>query len=161
MFSTVCIVTFFILSLSLETVCLKSEDINVLTLKDTRNILRKMNRHNFNANILQLLIQNKTVVKINKTLSIQLYQVRQIGRVFPFFLTNVTLGTKGTINNSSLKLAKIEVALDRVRKLLRHPQVLHEISGRNFSLFGRKKYIEGRTLIEMFGSKHITDGFFI
>ena len=161
MFSTVCFVTFFVISYSFETVNIQSQDMEVLTLKETKNIFRNMNPHNFNGNILCRLIQNRTSIKINKTLSIQFYQTRQIAHAFPLFLSNVTMGTKGKINNSSIKLSKVEIALDRVRKLIRHPRVLHEISGRNFSLFGKKKYIEGRTLIKMFGSKYLTNGFFI
>ncbi len=82
-----------------------------------------------------------------------------IARVFPLFLSNVTIRTERYTNNSSLKLTKLGIALERLRKLLLHPRVLRQIAMQNFSLWGRKKFIDGRKLISMFGSERLTGGF--
>jgi len=140
---------------------MKHTDINTLTLKDARNLFRNITVKYFEKKIFPILMNGRTTIKINETLTIPFYAAQPIARVFPLFLNNVTLDTKGHINNRSVKLAKLEIALDRLHKLLRHPWVLQEIAMRNFSLWGRKKFLNGQKLIKMFGTARLTGGFHI
>lgn len=99
------------------------------------------------------------MIKINETLTIPFYRAQPIGYVFPLFLRNVTIRTANYTNNSPFNLTKVGIALERLLKLLRHPQVLQQIAKQNFSLWCRKKFIDGRKLISMFGSEPLTGGF--
>jgi len=80
------------------------------------------------------------MIKINETLTIPFYRAQPIGYVFPLFLRNVTIRTANYTNNSPFNLTKVGIALERLLKLLRHPQVLQQIAKQNFSLWCRKNY---------------------
>jgi hypothetical protein len=137
----------------------KHTNVQTLTLKDAKDLFRNTTIQHFEKEILPRLINGRTMIKINKTLKIPFHAVHSLTSVFPLFLRNVTIRTLGHTNNSSLKIAKIQTALHRLCKLLRHPRVLREIAMRNFSLFGRKKFLHGQKLINMFGSTRLTGGF--
>lgn len=138
---------------------IKHRSIQTLTLKDATDLFRNITPQHFKKQILLILMDGRATIKINRTLTIPFHAAQPIAHVFPLFLKNVTIFTKGHTNNTYLKLAKLDIALDRLRKLLRHSRVLREIAMRNFSLWGRKKFIDGQKLINMFGSARITGGF--
>ena len=136
-------------------------NVKTLTLKDARHLFQNTTLQHFEKRILPLLTNERTMIQITKTLMIPFYAAEPLAGVFPLFLRNVTIRTVAQTNNSSLKIAKIEIALNRLHKLLRHSRILREIAMRNFSLFGRKKFLNGQKLIKMFGSSHLTGGFAI
>lgn len=134
-------------------------DIKSLTMKEAIYILRNFTQQHFKKTILPILMCGTTKIMINRTLAIPFHTAQPISHIFPIFLNNVTIRTNKYTNNSFDRIAKLRVALNRLRKLLRHPSVLQEIAMRNFSIWGRKKFINGQKLIYMFGSVRLTGGF--
>jgi len=129
-------------------------EFEMLTLKKTKSLFGKnLTAYQFTKKLLPLLLNQRTTIKMNTTLTVPFYKIEPVARTFPFVCNIVKFGTIGRINNRSAKLVKLKIAFDRLCKMLRHPRVLQEIATHNFSLWGHKRFIQGRKLIEMFGIK--------
>ena len=122
----------------------------ILMPKEVKNLLKSsMKTRPFTQRLLPLLLNERTVIQINTTLTIPFYQVDSIAQRFPLFRNIVKFRTRGLVKDGSAKLTKLEAAFNRLWKIVRHPRMLQEIAVRNFSLWDNKRFMPGKKLIEM------------
>ena len=63
------------------------------------------------------------------------------------------------VYNRSAKITKLQTAFHHLCKMLRHPQVLQEITRHKFTVWDKKRFIDGQTLVKMIGTRSFDGGF--
>jgi len=127
------------------------EKFEILMPERVKNLLKSsMKTVHFAQRLLPLLLNERTLIQINTTLTVHFYQADSVAQRFPLFRNKVKFRTTAQIKNDSAKLTKLKAAFNRLWKILRHPRMLQEIAARNFSIWDKKRFMSGKKLIEMF-----------